>query len=123
MGPYARAAANFPSVTTDASGNVPTTWVYWKCGDENFTGFGAGYPPLAANQAYLTVSLQTPTGGGTYNGTATKIVTILDTKTEGAWVHNGVATGLQQPSEPTPSNLTTLLSVLAPEDRGKRPRR
>ena len=86
------AAANFPPIVTDASGNA-SGWVYWKCGDENFTGFGTGFPPLGANQAYLTVSLQTPTGGGTYNGLDTKIVTILDTKTEGAWIHNGVATG------------------------------
>ncbi|NTU72113.1 MAG: hypothetical protein HGB10_09885 [Coriobacteriia bacterium] len=85
-------AASFPGVVTDASGNV-SGWVYWKVGDENFTGFGAAYPPLTATQGYLTISMQTPTGGGTYNGLSKFIVNILDAKTQGAWVHNGVATG------------------------------
>ena len=67
--------------------------MYFKCGDENFTGFGTGYPPLGANQGYLTVSLQTPSGGATYNGLAKWTVTILDAKTQGAWVHDGAATG------------------------------
>ncbi|MEI8082764.1 MAG: hypothetical protein WCI74_13070, partial [Actinomycetes bacterium] len=85
-------AANFPSITTDASGNA-SGWVYWKLGDETFTGWGAGYPPLGANQGFLTVSLQTPTGGGTFNGLNKWVVNIVDSDAQGAWVHNGVASG------------------------------
>jgi hypothetical protein len=87
-------ASNDATIATDASGNLIAAWYYFKVGDENFTGFPAGNGH-GANQAYLTLQVQVLVGGSSYNPTVKPIVTVLDAKTQGAWVHNGVATGAQ----------------------------
>ncbi len=85
------AASNDATIATDGSG-AASGWYYFKCGDEGFTGFPAGNGH-GANQAYLTVQIQALGGGNSYNPTVKPIVTVLDARTQGAWVHDGVATG------------------------------
>lgn len=84
-------AASNGTVISDASG-AASGWLYFKCGDEHFTGFPAGNGH-AANQAYLVVQLQLGTSGS-YNPSVLTPVTILDAATQGSWIHNGIATGV-----------------------------
>jgi len=79
----------FPTVVADASGAASAT-VYYKVGDENFTGFVAANGH-AAGQAYLAVSFSDGANNG--NPSTGPIVDVLSAKTQGAWIHNGVATG------------------------------
>ncbi|TDB36968.1 MAG: hypothetical protein D9V44_10735 [Actinobacteria bacterium] len=71
----------FPVVTTDASGLLDT-WIYAKFGDEDQSG-----------SYYAMVSLSKTGAASTYNASVLPLVTVMDTKTAGAWIHNGTATG------------------------------
>jgi hypothetical protein len=85
-----RGAANqFPAVVADASGAASAT-VYFKVGDENFTGFAAANGH-ATGQAYLAGSFSDGTNNG--NPSTGPIVDVLSAKAQGAWIHNGIATG------------------------------
>ena len=70
----------FPTVTTDADGKIASTWAYAKFGDESQSG-----------QYYLLVSLSATGSGSTYNPGTPPHLTVLDAKTNGSWVHNGIA--------------------------------
>lgn len=72
--------ADFPTVTTDASGLIPETWVYAKFGDDDSTG-----------PYHLMISLGT--GSATYNSSIMPLVSVIDTKTDAGWVHNGTTLG------------------------------
>ena len=83
-------AIYFPTVTSDATGAASGT-VFFKVGDENFTGFPAS-ATHADGQAHLTVTLQAGVGA-TASPTDGPVVTILDARTQGAHVHNYKLTG------------------------------
>ena len=67
-----------PTVTVAADGSIANTWIYGKLGDETVSG-----------TRYIHVALSATGDGTTYNPTIVPQVTVLDTKTQGAWVHNG----------------------------------
>ena len=73
----------FPTVTTDASGNIaPGEWIYVKFSDTTKTGkYG------------LLVSLSVGGTGSTVNGRTWAVVNVFDPATAGGWVHAGVGTG------------------------------
>jgi hypothetical protein len=75
--------AEFPTVTTDAFGNIsPDQWFYFKFSDTTKTGkYG------------LLVSLSMGGTGSTLNGRTWQEVAVYDPKTSGGWVHAGAATG------------------------------
>jgi chitodextrinase len=75
----------FPQVTTDGAGAIGASvgWVYAVFGDTTKTG-----------TYYILVSLSTGTAGETLNGTLEAPTTVMDMTASGAWVHNGVATGV-----------------------------
>jgi hypothetical protein len=75
----------FPQVTTDATGSITSSngWVYTAFGDTTKSG-----------TYYILVSLSTGGAGETLNGTLEAPVTVMDMTTSGAWVHDGVATGI-----------------------------
>lgn len=75
----------FPQVTSDATGAIGSSagWVFATFGDTTKTG-----------AYYVLVSLSTGGSGETLNGTLEAPVTVMDMTTSGAWVHNGIATGL-----------------------------
>ncbi len=73
--------SRFPTVTTDADGQVTDTWTFFKFGDDTRSG-----------TYYLLISLNKEQGA-TFNNSTPPAVTVIDMKTAGAWVHNGVATG------------------------------
>ncbi|MDO8847319.1 MAG: hypothetical protein Q7W51_02875 [Coriobacteriia bacterium] len=68
-----------PTVSVSADGSIGNTWVYAKFGDETASG-----------TRYIHVALSATGDGTTYNPTVVPQVTVLDTKTQGSWVHNGV---------------------------------
>lgn len=70
----------FPTVTTDADGQITDTWTFFKFADDTKSG-----------TYYLLVSLNL-TKGSTFNNANPPALTVIDMKTSGAWVHNGVAT-------------------------------
>jgi putative cell wall-binding protein len=70
----------FPTVTTNANGEIPLTWVYAKVGDENVSG-----------SRYVLVSLSRTGTGSTFNPSSPPQITVMDAATEGSWVHNGIA--------------------------------
>lgn len=70
-----------PTVTTDASGLLPSGWLFGKFGDEASSG-----------DYYLMLSLKAGTAD-TLNASLLPVVTVLDTATEAGKVHNGIATG------------------------------
>ena len=75
---------SFPTVTTDADGVIAqSNWLYYKFGDTTKTG-----------TYRVLVSLSAGTSGTTRNGNITIPVTLLDQTTTGAWVHDGIATGV-----------------------------
>jgi putative cell wall-binding protein len=79
--------SRFPTVQTDASGNVisanDANWMFFKFGNENDSG-----------EYYIIVSLNKDgTDGTTRNCDTPRLVTVIDMKTEGAWLHNGYETG------------------------------
>lgn len=67
-----------PTVTVKADGSIESGWVYAKLGDETVSG-----------TRYIHVALSATGDSSTYNPTVVPQVTVLDTKTQGAWVHNG----------------------------------
>lgn len=67
-----------PTVTVAADGSVANTWIYGKFGDETVSG-----------TRYIHVALSATGDGTTYNPTVVPQVTVLDTKTQGGWAHNG----------------------------------
>ncbi len=70
----------FPTVTTDNTGAVAQSdWFYCKFGDTTKSG-----------TYHLLVSLSTGASGSTRNGNVVVPVTVLDTASVGAWVHDGV---------------------------------
>jgi len=74
-------AGNFPTVTTDASGNIPQSdWIYFKFGNE-----------LDSGDYYILVSLNAGVEGATRNASQKPMVTVLDMDTNGTHVHNGAA--------------------------------
>jgi hypothetical protein len=74
----------FPTVTTSASGAITNNagWVFSKFGDDALAG-----------QYHVMVSLSATGNASTFNSSITPTVTVLDPRTNGSWVHNGVATG------------------------------
>ncbi len=68
-----------PTVSVSADGSIGNTWVYAKFGDETASG-----------TRYIHVALSATGDGTTYNPTVVPQVTVLDAKTQGSWVHNGV---------------------------------
>jgi hypothetical protein len=75
----------FPQVVSDATGAITGNagWFYAAFGDTTKTG-----------PYYVLISLSTGGTGETVNGTLAAPVTVMDMTTSGAWVHNGVATGV-----------------------------
>lgn len=73
--------ALFPTVTTAADGSIPNTWYYGKFGDETKSG-----------PYYMMISLKAG-AADTLNPTVLPVVTVLDSATTAAKVHNGAATG------------------------------
>jgi len=73
---------DFPTVTTGADGSITQDWLFAKFGDEAVSG-----------DYHIMVSLSQTGSGTTYNPSVLPTITVLDMKTEGAWVHNGLATG------------------------------
>lgn len=71
-----------PTVTTDETGAIKSTWVYGKFGNEGESG-----------DYYILVSLSDTGDESSYNPDPGDVpmVTVLDAKTEGSWVHNGLA--------------------------------
>jgi len=67
-----------PTVTTDATGALGNTWVYAKIGDENASG-----------AYFVHVALSATGDSSTFNPTVVPAITVLNTKTEGSWIHNG----------------------------------
>jgi hypothetical protein len=79
----------YPTIETDADGKVKSggdaNWMFAKFGNENNSG-----------TYYLNISLnKAGDEGATRNSDAPLQVTVVDMKTEGAWLHNGIATGAQ----------------------------
>lgn len=72
----------FPVVSTDASGSISNNagWVFAKFGDEAKSG-----------QYHLMISLSATGDASTFNGSFVPTVTVLSPRTDGGWVHNGVA--------------------------------
>ena len=68
-----------PTVTVSADGSIGNTWIYGRFGDETVSG-----------TRYIHVALSATGDGTTYNPTVVPQVTVLDAKTQGSWVHNGV---------------------------------
>ncbi len=74
-------AGNFPTVTTDAQGNIAQSpWIFFKFGNE-----------LNSGTYYILVSLNAGVEGATRNAAQKPMVTVLDMKTNGTHVHNGAA--------------------------------
>jgi len=74
--------ANFPTVTTDPSGSIASSagWVFAKFGDDTKSG-----------PYHLMISLSATGDAATFNGSFTPTVTVFDPRTDGGWVHNGIA--------------------------------
>ena len=70
----------FPTVTTDANGEIPNTWTFVKFADDTKSG-----------TYYLLVSLNLA-AGSTFNNVSPPAVTVVNMRTSAAWVHNGAAT-------------------------------
>jgi len=72
---------NFPTVTTDADGNITQSpWIFFKFGNE-----------LNSGTYYILVSLNAGVEGATRNAATKPMVTVLDMKTNGTHVHAGAA--------------------------------
>jgi len=74
--------ALFPTVTTDANGSISSNagWVFAKFGDDTKSG-----------QYHLMISLSSTGDAATFNGSFVPTVTVFDARTDGSWVHNGIA--------------------------------
>jgi hypothetical protein len=71
----------FPSITTDADGNLPDHWFLTKFGDTAVSG-----------PRYICAALSIGIKGNTLNSTVQPQVTIFDPATAGYWVHNASST-------------------------------
>ena len=73
----------FPTVSTDDTGAITggSGWVFSKFGDDTKSG-----------QYHLMISLSSGVASTTYNCSFVPTVTVLDPRTNGSWVHNGIAT-------------------------------
>jgi len=85
--------SNFSVQSTDASGaligGTGGIWMYTKFGDT-----------LKSGTYYVMMSVQPvgSTGGNTSNASVLPTITIIDPRTTGSWVHNGVDSGLSTKS-------------------------
>ena len=75
---------SFPTVTTDGTGAISSSsgWAFVKFGDDTKSG-----------TYHIMISLSSTGDASTFNGTTVPAVTVLDPRTGGSWVHNGIATG------------------------------
>jgi hypothetical protein len=71
----------FPSITTDADGNLPDHWFLTKLGDAAVSG-----------PRYICAALSIGIKGNTLNSTVQPMVTVFDPATAGYWVHNAGST-------------------------------
>lgn len=72
----------FPTFSTDGSGNVSAAWAYVEFGDDTQSGDWTLYfiaRPVSGTDADAIV------------GNKTSAMKVLDMKTTGAWIHNGVS--------------------------------
>ena len=77
--------SNFPVIQTNAAGTglaTGSTWVYAAFGDDTQAG---------SWNVYFVVRPVSGTDADALVGSATTAVTVLDMKTAGAWLHNGVS--------------------------------
>ena len=74
----------FPTVSTDASGAISSNagWTFVKFGDDTKSG-----------EYHIMISLSATGDASTFNGSFVPTITVLDPRTDGSWVHNGIATG------------------------------
>ncbi len=88
-----------PQISTDASGHISSGagWMYAAFGDEN-----------AAGSFHIMISLSQTGSGSTYNSSIVPTVTVLDVKSAGTRVHNGIATGAQAAKKAQLSQDTSL---------------
>ncbi len=73
---------NYPQITTDVLGAIPPSTAFVKFGEESKTG-----------TYHVLVSLSQTGLSSTYNASVAPTITVVDPRTSGSWVHNGVATG------------------------------
>ncbi len=97
----------FPTATADASGMITANagWVWVKFGDERKSG-----------PYYIMISLNQSSGtqtGTTFNSDAPTPVTVLDAKSQGAWFHNGIATGIKAATRAEVTAVDTTTTVYA----------
>jgi hypothetical protein len=81
--------SSFPTTTADSNGTITGNagWVWTKFGDERLSG-----------PYYIMISLNESSGsqtGTTWNCDTPTAVTVLDASSQGAWFHNGTATGIK----------------------------
>ena len=105
--------SSFPTITTDAVGNIATSnrWFFFQFGDTTKSG-----------TYYLMVSLQQVgapiDSGATQNGQTMPAVTLLDMSggiagaTPGFWVHNGVAVPSNQAAKRVEADAAGTLDVV-----------
>ena len=95
---------DYPIVTTDGAGKIPKTWAWCKFGDENVSG-----------TRYLVVSLSAAGADDTFNAGSAPALTVLDMETQGSWIHNGAATGIQaeKRAEATQDDNDTIVFALS----------
>jgi putative cell wall-binding protein len=91
----------FPIVTTDASGLLDT-WIYTKFGDEDQSG-----------SYHAMISLSKTGAASTYNSSVVPVVTVMDMKTAGAWIHNGTATGASTAKRAEVTSVASTTTVYA----------
>jgi hypothetical protein len=103
---------SFPQVTTDSGGNIGNAsgWVYTKFGDDTKTG-----------TYHIMISLSDTGQSSTYNSSIVPVVTVLDPRTNGSWVHNGRLTNASyagKNARVTDDASTTVLSLQKAEPNG-----
>jgi hypothetical protein len=103
---------SFPTVTTDANGSIGSNmgWVFVKFGDDTKT---APY--------HLMISLSATGDASTFNGSFTPTITVFDPRTEGGWVHNGIAVASNKANKNariTDETSTTVLALQKTEAQG-----
>jgi hypothetical protein len=75
------AITSFPVFTSDGTGAVAQNWIYAKFGDETRSG-----------TYYVHLVLMTADGANVYYPDDVPQITVLDSETQGAWLHNGSTT-------------------------------
>jgi hypothetical protein len=71
-----------PQFTTDAAGSIASTWTYIAFGDDSQSGSWT---------LYFVARPVNGTDSDAVLGTKTAAINVLDMKTTGAWIHNGVS--------------------------------